>query len=288
MTSFKDAVLGVTLALMALVLAGCGSSSNGNSPAPPPSPEGQVDFVSQSVEGTVEGSQSVNNSKPVPVPSSPFGLYIDADKMNIHVEFQTSATVDNVTAKAVARAIVNVKEKKVTYMYNMTVQNKIQHKCQYMTVKQMPDAPALKNLISEFLQAQPVQKAADGNKEIVFNIDPSIVNPKEKGSVNVTVELGNDNVLHKLVEKESLVSQSPALKIDTNGTMTATKFSAGAPDASKFEVDKTWGNCTEGTPPSLYEDLDSVPPHIRMPLKLVLRTMQIKPEIDTQSELIAI
>lgn len=290
MVCFKDVVFALALSVTALTLAGCGSAKNGgggNSPSPPPGPEPPkpADLVSQSVEGTIQGTETTNGTKPVTIPAEPFALYIDADKMNVRVDGSGSVTVNEIKAHAKLKAIVDVAQKRITYFMNTTVMDKTTVNCSYFTVKQMPAADTLRQLIKSVLGSQTVTRAKDGNKQMTIDVDPSIVSPKAKGTVDVTVELGDDNVLHKVIEDASLTEP---VQVKTVGTLTTTKTSAGTPDASYFVADKSWGDCTERPPPSLYEDLEAFSTHISLPLKLVFQMMQIKPEIETQSELIAI
>lgn len=286
MVGFNDGVFALALTVMALALAGCGSSSNGgDSPSPPPpAPASPADFVSQSVEGTVTGTTSINGSKPVDIPAEPFGLFIDADKMNVRVDASGTATVDNVTGHATLHGIVNVQQKKVTWFLNASAEGKKMLNCSYFTVKQMPPADELRNLITGLLKAQPVTRAADGNKQMVLDLDPSIVHAK--GKISATVELGDDNVLRKVTEDVELTAP---VKDSTKGSLNVTKRSTGAPDAGKFVVDKSWGDCKEMPPPGLYDDL-AFSTHIRLPLQMVFELLQIKRDnvIEKQSDLIAI
>merc|ERR1719161_2097446 len=138
--------------------------------------------------------------------------------------------------------------------------------CNTTTIKQMPDAATLKALLDSVLKQQPVTKAADGNKQMVLSLSPSIVSPKAEGTATATVEVEmKSNVLNKTMVNVDLTKP---LKVNATGVITATKSSEGAPDASKFEADKTWGTCKEVPPPILFEDLEFFP----LPIKMITAT----------------
>lgn len=292
MMCFKDATFAVTLVVMALALSGCGSSGKGGSPSPPPEPAAPLDLASQSVQGHVQATVNYNDTK-YAVPPQPVGLFIDAENMNVRVEASADATMSNISVLAHVKAVVNVTEKRVTVFVNVSAKdkdagiNKHVLNCTYKTIDQMPDAKTLKSLISSVLADQPVTKAADGNKQMTLNIDPSTKDPKVKGKVTVTAEFSADNVLKKVSSKMDLTAPE---KEDSHGSMVAdTESKAGAPDASKFVVDKSWGDCKEANTTDLLDD-PSIPPHLRLPFDLVLQMLEIKPETKTatHSELIAI
>lgn len=287
MACFKDGVFALALTVMALVLCGCGSSSKGGGGGPPSGPPKPIDFVSQSVQGTISGMVNVNGSKSVKITPQPFSLYIDADKMNVRVEAngKVSDPKDKIDATLELKAIASVGDKKVTLFRNTTISGKHDLNCTYFIIAEMPDAKTIKAFIELALQQQPVSRAADGNKQMVISKDLSkdVKGKEVKGNVTATVELGDDNVLRQV---DSDVKLAEPMEITEKGTMAATDHKAGAPDDSKFVVDKTWGKCTEGKIPNgtLPMDLfDGLSPSINLPLQMAFELF-MTPEAKTQKK----
>lgn len=287
MVLFHDAVFALALSVMALALAGCGSSSGGDSPAPPPppTPPRPVEFASQSVEGTIEGTESLMGSEPVPLKNGMFGLFIDADKMIIRAdasgEVSANQTKEPVSAQAESRAMVNVDKQQVTYFYNASLAGSDITNCSYTIITEMPSAEQLKALI----KLLPVTKAADGNKQM--SLDKYKIDQKNvTGTASVTMELGNDDNIFKKFSAD--LELTAPTKDSTKGNMAATKTSAGAPDASKLVVDKSWGDCKKVPFPDMYNDVMSQ--QMNLPLKMVFQLLQIKVDTttETQSDTIAI
>lgn len=250
--AYSTAALVLVLAGVATTLGGCGSSSDsgGNAPLPPAAAK-PLDFVSQTIESTIDLKFNVVTGMNLSATAKDdVKLYVDADTLSIRADSSDGKAVVEIfgnpaNVTIVEGVIFSFASKRVTAKYNVSLAGGITlANCTYMDIKKIPsgDPKTYKDLIEGFIKTLATTRADDGYNRHMQTLDPGMLNKQLSGKVDIAIE-EDDNALFRKISVDADVknaTQKGAQPNTAHVNMTSTKVTAGAPDASVFDVPKDW------------------------------------------------